>query len=307
MLFPEAPLRSLRNYEGLKMKKATAFAFCLIMAASVAQLHAHSPALPLGAGKVGLSWYWRLGSGINLGMLFSLNETGQLTELDVLPLTPEYNFAYGGTVMLFEYGITDFWSVGIQANFFDLVLNGIRYQFWKLYPSVFTDFNIVKLDTYLLNTSAEFQVAPLFPTPDACYPGDGLFNLFLTASNNFSFIRSEPFDLFGYADIKLITTWINQTFDVYYLTEGPYDLALSIFPASPDGVSVQYGAMSKIAIALGLEMRWRHFWFNLGYNLEILEFSLTHRYYSFLLGNLETLFWENIAASNIEFSWRWRL
>jgi hypothetical protein len=289
------------------MRKLRALLICIGILAGLASLYAHSPALPLGAGKIGLSWYWRLGTGINIGNLLSFNELDQLTEIDILPLTPEYNFAYGGTLMLFEYGITDFWSVGIQANLFDFVRYGLQYQHWKLYPSIYTDFNIVNLPYYTLNASAEFQVSPLISIPKGNWMGDGVFNLFLTASNNFGFIRSDSFDLFGYSDLKLITTWVNQAYDADCFKTGIEYYDLSMISVSPDGVSFEIGVMSKIAVALGLEMRWRRFWFNLGFNFEILEFSLTHRLYSILLEDLSTFFWGNVAISNIEFSWRWRL
>ena len=105
---------------------------CLFILTSIyGTSYAHEATLPLEQHQMDISLYWETGSGIEYWIYWEFDPESLPvlvpTELIYSPMATRYNFAYGGFICLFEYGIFDFLSAGIRINIFDFFLRKIMY------------------------------------------------------------------------------------------------------------------------------------------------------------------------------------
>jgi hypothetical protein len=284
--------------------------FFLLLVLPLSTLIAHPTSEPLKKGNFDVSWYVHPTMSGTIDQVWKLrnSDPSSVYQMDYYPLTGEYNPSAGGTLFLIEYGLTDTWSLGAQVNGFDFFFHGIKDGSWDLYPSLYTTINPIQVGSYTLNLESEFQVAPLVSTPrrdPSC--SDNVFNLFNTASNNWKLVGKGNFATFVYIDAKWIFTWVNAA----YLASNPYKGSFS-----SDGVnwtskpystnSSDYHTMSRIAAAVGTEIRWGSFRMNLGLNIPILDFALKGPCSELYFLSPESTI-AAIGLKNMELSWRWRL
>jgi hypothetical protein len=248
------------------------------------------------AGRWDISWYLHpsmTGGIISYSSCKTDGDPSTIYRIDYFPLTKEYNPGAGGTLFLTEYGISDRFSIGIQVNGFDLLLHGLRDNYWLLYPSLYTTYNILKDNTNVINAQTELQITPLISLPkDQTYSSNGTINSFTTLSFNRALVVKDSFRLYGYLDSKWIMTFINPGYQ-----------SRQTYTENVDNVD---HVMSRFAIATGIDLNYRKFSFNFGVNFHLIDSSLD--------GMLQTVWYlppsrlvSGFGLENLELSWRYRL
>lgn len=270
-----------------------------------AHLFAHSPSTGLHAGEMYIGLNFPSTGGAEYRALFKLDDSGYPLSVFFLPITAQFNVSYGRDLESFEYGITDIFSAGARVGLFDCIASGIEEKTFEMMASVFCRANIVDKTFLKAHVMSEVWFSPLFSIPRAEWIGAGFINLYTTVDFSLPiFQEKKSSSLFAYADLKHIATFVN-------MSAIPEDLSVAKYINLPaeelEGISVGYGVMNRLALALGLDFMWKDITVNLGWNFRIIDFSLdpNHPYSHSYLKDFG--FIKEAYIGNLELSWQYRI
>jgi hypothetical protein len=284
------------------MKKALILGTFFFLAA---YLFSHSPSTCLRAGEMYVGLNTPFTGGAEYAALFKMDESGYPLSVFFLPITAQFNVSYGRDLESFEYGITDIFSAGVRVGLIDCIATGIGDNTFEMMASAFGRANIVDKPFLKAHVMSEVWFSPLFSVPQAEWVGAGFINLFTTVDFSFPlFQEKKSSSLFAYADLKHIATFVNMAAIPENLSVAKY---IDLPAEELEGISVSYGVMNRLVLALGLDFIWKDLTMNLGWNFRLFDSSLDpkHPYSHSYLKDFE--FITNADIGNLELSWQYRI
>ena len=282
--------------------------FFIILFGLSTSVFAHESSVPLEKGEVKLSLYWAMTGGAEYITSYQYGEDGDLNSITQHAMTTEYDYSVGGSVFLFEYGIFDYLSVGVNISLIEFFTHKVLYNNWTLYGAPYIRFSlpgkILDLPALNMHFVSKIFISPIFSLPEerkSNWMGDGLVNFYNTLSFNYNILKRKNFGLHLYLDIKHISTIINQNYGARPFDISEFFSCMNYTAEQIANIDVYYGGMNLIAITPGIEMEWGFFNLHLGFNIPLYQYSLSPKSFT---GPDQLL--SNLFFNNLDFAWSFR-